>query len=173
MRTVIWIIAVFVLLALQAGILGNLHFLPAVPGLLVIFCAVAMAREAWPDTAIVVAVSGIMLDFVSGLPDGILLIALGLASGFGYVLLHWWLARDYNNWILLVAAGAVTIVNFLATLGVAKLFSLAGLGGGLDYGYLLGHELVWAVVLNLLLAFPVYLYYVGTRKIINQFARNQ
>jgi hypothetical protein len=172
MRTFLWTISIFILLVLQAGILGNLNFLPIVPALLVVLCAVSMTKETWPDTAIIVIASGIMLDFVSGLPDGILLISLGLSAGFVHVLLYWWLTKDYNNWILFVAAGTMTIANFLFALGLAKAFALIRIGGDLDYGYLLSHKLPWELLLNLLLAFPVYLYYVGTRKIINKFARN-
>jgi len=159
MKYFVFALTIFVLLVTETGILAKFHILPIVPSLLVIFCAILVPLEDRRITIFSAVTSGIFLDFASGLPDGIHLLALGIACLVNFILIYWWLAKEYNIGILFVAVAATTLVYFVSVLVLTKLFTLLGLSGNVDYGYLIVHKLFWSLVLNLALTYPVYLLY--------------
>ncbi len=159
MKYFIYLIVIFFLLIVETGILGQFQFLPVVPYLLVIFSAILVPLEEKRLAIFTIAASGVILDFISGLPDGIMLLSLGFACLTSFVLVYWWLAKEYNIGILFVSVGATTLVFIISVLIFSKLFSLMGLGSGIDYAYLIIHRFVWYLVLNLILTYPMYLFY--------------
>jgi hypothetical protein len=168
MKWLIWILAVFVLLVLNTGVFSQIYFLPILPGMLVVFGAVILTLEDQRDWLIITAISGVMMDFASGLPDGVMLLSLFCASGMVYILTNWLITREYG-WITLFATSAVmSTLFFLLVLGFAKIFDLVAFDVSIDYAYFFTRKILWYIVINLILTYPVYIYYLLIKRLISK-----
>ena len=166
MKWLIWAIAIFILMVLNAGIFSQFYFLPFLPGLLVVFIAILLMLEDKREWLVLTVISGVLMDFASGLPDGVLLSSLIAAGGAVYFLTSRLVNREYG-WVILFATSAVmSLLYFVFSLAVAKLFDLFGLETNIDYAYFFAHKILWYIVINLVLTYPVYLYYLLVKKLI-------
>lgn len=160
MRYLLWIIAIVVLLVLNNGIFGVFHFSLIPPIALLPLVAAAVVAEDRPKVWLLAVVSGILLDFVSGLPDGIMLLSIIISVGFLMLLKSMFLRKEQHFLFVYAATGLMSLVFFLLILSINQLFILLGLSASrLETTYLLGMNLVWFVVLNIIVAFPVLYYY--------------
>ncbi len=165
MKWLIWFLAVFVLLIISSGVFSQLHFLAIIPGLILIFGAVAISLEDGPELFFILLTSGILMDFVSGLPDGIMLLSLMFSAFCIYALVSWFISKEFNIGILFLSSGLMTLLFFVAVLGFGKIFDLLGFEVNLEYSYLLTHTFVWYFGLNLLLTYPIYVYYLAIKQL--------
>jgi hypothetical protein len=166
MKWLIWVVAIFILLIINGGVFSSFYFLPFLPGLVVVLNGIILALEDKTDWLALTIVSGVLLDFASGLPDGIMLLSLLGASGCVYAIIYWWLNREYNWVILFISTAVLTLLYFVFVVGLAWLFSLVGLESTADSGFLLTRKVLWYIVINIILTYPVYLYYLLIKFVI-------
>jgi hypothetical protein len=171
MKWLVWVLAIFLLLTIESGIFGQFNFLPVVPYLGVIFCAAALVLAEKVELITITAVTGLFLDLISTLSDGTMLLSLSFAVFCTYIVIYWWLTRDYHIWTLFFSVAVCTLIFFVTVLGVSKLFELFGGGQAVDYSHLIQRKALWYIVINLLLTYPVYLYYAGVKILANKVAR--
>ncbi len=165
MKYLLYFLAIFFLFILEAGVFSQFYFLPVIPPLVIVFSALLIPLDGRQLSIFSIIASGVLLDFLSSQPDGILLLSLVIACLVNYVLINWWLVRDYNIGILFISTAATILVYFVSVLILAKLFTVIGIGRDIEYGYLLTHGLVWSLLLGLVFTYPVYYYYLLLQKI--------
>ncbi|HYE22403.1 MAG TPA: hypothetical protein VD998_02315 [Verrucomicrobiae bacterium] len=158
MKWVIWILAIFLLLTVSDGIFININSLPVVPSILLILCTTALILGDHLEAWLIMIVSGIFLDFASGLPDGIMLTSILLAALFVYVVVNWFLAKEFNIPILFLSVGLMTFLFIVFSLALVKIYSFLQ-PIEIDYSYILLNKLFWYIMINLILTYPIYLYF--------------
>lgn len=169
MRIAIWIVAVFILLALQVGILVPLSIAPV--NLVLVLLVLALLLDS-PQTAVVIAsTGGVMMDLLSGAGDGLFTFSLLGVTGIMYFLFEVFLNRDLNNWIVAGSIAAATCLYALVLFGVNSVFGLFGHGAGFNFSNFITQYVVWSLLFNLLLTYPVWYYLSGVEFVINKFGK--
>lgn len=171
MRNIIWFLALTVLLFLQAGVLQPLHIAPI--GLILVVVAVSALLSDFNQGLIITLLGGILMDFVSGAPDGLLSMSLLSAFLIMHLILSEILSRDPNRFILAASVVGSTIVYFVAFIVFAKLFSFFGLTDATDTGYLLTIQLPLNLMWNLIFAYPVFLFYTLIQNLVSKLPSNE
>lgn len=144
--------AIFLLIVLESGFFGRVGFLPMAPQLVLLLLACLFTFDGRVEYSVAVAlIGGIMGDYVSGLPDGVILLAF-IASYFALI--------GFNRSFLAVKASPLvtfgintlmlTGLNFFLVCLFSYLFSLANLGSSSDFRYESIHLLPWLALINLL-----------------------
>jgi hypothetical protein len=152
MKYIIWFLSLFFLLVIQAGVLVPLH-VPAVNLILVMVVAATLLSEFEFALGLTLT-GGLLLDFVSGTPDGILTASTLIVFLLLYFIVNSIIAREPNQIILFSSVAATTIGYFL----IVELFYHTG------YKFVLTRQLPWALLFNLLLTYPVFMYYLLIQK---------
>ena len=165
MKYVILFLSLLVLQVLQAGFLDQLGLGP-VGNLLLLFITVSVILESLAFGLFLALVSGLMLDFTSGTLDGTLLTAMLLAWVVTYLFIHKTVAGEPNRLILFSAVIFSTLVFALTTAGVNRVMGYFGIDGFLDIEFLLGRKLIADLAANILLSYPVYLYFLGVKRVV-------
>lgn len=147
----------FVLLVLESGFFGRFGFLPAIPQLLTVFVACLFTfQSGYRDSLYAAIITGVFLDFVSGTPDGIMLLAGLLSYGTVVFVSKWFFAAKSSALpAFFLNVLLITVSNFAGVLGLSWLFAHLGLGEPSDARFLLVHGLPWVVLINLLVAYPL------------------
>ena len=169
MRVLIWTLAVFLLLALQSGVLLPLSIAPV--NLILILLVLALLLDS-PQTAATIAVAGgLMLDFLSGTGDGLITLSLLLTFSTMYFLFEAFLNRELNNWIVAVSiVGATWIFAFLMLLS-NWIFNWFGQGSAVDWKSFAWEHLILSLVFNLLLTYPVWKYLSFVESLLQKLTR--
>src|SRR3989344_4154415 len=92
MRNIIWFFALILLLVLQNGILVPLHIISV--NLVLIVVAIATLLSEFNQGLIITLMGGLITDFMSGLPDGVMTISFLLAFLILHFILNEILARE-------------------------------------------------------------------------------
>ncbi len=148
MKPFLWFLAILLLIIIQAGILIPLNLTAA--NLVLIFLVSAVLLSDFDQALALTLVSGLLLDFLSGLPDGVIMISLFAIFLILYFVVNTVLEREPNQIVLFTSVAAATIGFYLL------IFVLRGLR---DPAFLLLNQLPKALVLNLIFTFPVFRYY--------------
>src|SRR5438477_196997 len=111
MKNLIWFIAIFILLVLQAGVLLPLH-LSAANLILILVIIVALLSDFNFGVGLTL-VSGLLLDFISGSADGIATMSLLSVFLLVYFVVNTVLSREANRWIVFTAIFGGTISYFI------------------------------------------------------------
>jgi len=157
MRNIIWFLALFFLLFIQGGILVPLRIAPV--NMILVIVAIAVILSDFKQGLVITIIGGLLLDFVSGSPDGLISISLLSAFLILHVVMHEILSREPNRFILVSAVATGTVLYFLAFIVVDRLFSLFHLAQNPDMRYLLTVLLPLALMWNLIFAYPLLRYY--------------
>lgn len=157
MRPFIWFLSLFVLLVVQAGVLEPLHLTPV--NLILIMVVVAGFLADFNHGLGLAIAGGLILDFVSGSPDGLVTMSLMSVFLILYFVVNSVFSREMNQMVLFTAVAAATISYFIFFLLFNQMFRMLNLSTNLGLGYLLSHELPLILVFNLLLTYPVLKYY--------------
>lgn len=169
MRIAILIVAVFILLALQAGVLVPLGIVSA--NLVLILLVLALLLDS-PQTAVTIAASGgVMLDFLSGTGDGLFTLSMLGVMGVMYFLFEVFLNRDLNNWIVAGSIAAATWLFAFILFGANWLFNWFSQGAGVNVSSFVTHYLAWSLLFNLLLTYPIWYYLTGIEFVIKKLSR--
>jgi len=163
MKFILWLIAIFVLLIVQVGILKPLNIFPV--NLLLIVITIAALTFEFEFGLFLVLISGIMLDFISGLPDGLL-----IASSFAtYLILYFTfsalLVSESNLVILFSSVLAATVIFFVLYLVFHQLLFALHLTTKIDIAYLFKVSLPIEALFNLVFTYPIYKFFSWIQKI--------
>jgi hypothetical protein len=170
MRFAIWILAVFILLALQAGVLLPLHIAPA--NVILILLVLVLLLDS-PQTALTIAgAGGVMLDFLSGTGDGLFTLSFLAVTGLMYFLFEVFLNRDLNNWIVAGSVAAATWLFALILFVGNWVFNWFGLGAGLDISSFAWQYVVLSLLFNLVLTYPIWYYLSAVELVISKVDRS-
>ncbi|OGE74188.1 MAG: hypothetical protein A3I07_01445 [Candidatus Doudnabacteria bacterium RIFCSPLOWO2_02_FULL_42_9] len=157
MRNIIWFFALILLLVLQNGILVPLHIISV--NLVLIVVAIATLLSEFNQGLIITLMGGLITDFMSGLPDGVMTISFLLAFLILHFILNEILAREANRFILGVAVLGSTLVYFFSVIFVSYIFSWFNLVTQIDFMYLLSSRLPLLLLWNLIFTYPILMYY--------------
>ena len=157
MKNIIWFFALFLLLLLQAGILLPLHLAPV--NLILIIVSIAVILSDFNQGLVITIIGGLLLDFVSGSPDGLVSISLLTAYLLMRVVLNRVLSREPNRFILAASVAATTFLYFFAFLAADRLFSIINLIQSTDLLYLFTVQLPLTLMWNLIFAYPIFVFY--------------
>jgi len=171
MRNVIRFIALFLLLLIQGGILLPLHIGPI--SLILVIVAIAVILSDFNQGLVITLIGGLLLDFVSGSPDGLVSIALLAVFLIMHVVLNEILSREPNSYILAASVAASTVLYFIVFLVVDRLFGFLSLTQRPDIGYMLSVQLPLSLMWNLIFAYPIYKFYSLTQNLASQLPQHE
>src|SRR5438067_1553494 len=130
MRNLIWFIFLFLLLLVQGGILMPLHIAPLNLALVVVTMAVILSD--FGQGLVITLMAGLLLDFISGSPDGLVSISFLIMFLALHFLLKEILAKEANRYILAVSIATGTILYFIVFLAISRMFGWLHLVEKLD-----------------------------------------
>lgn len=162
MRPLIWFLSLFLLLVIQAGILVPLHLAPV--NLILVMIIVAVLLASFNLGLGLALTGGLLLDFISGTPDGLTILSLLVVFLLSYFIVNSVLSRESSQIILFTSVAAATIAYFLLYILFSKLFGIFGLTSNLSVNFLLTRQLPFTLLFNLLFTYPVLQYYLWTKK---------
>lgn len=166
MKYLLLIVAIFLLLVLQAGLVNQF----IVGGdLLLIFAVVSLILHYDRDSWFIFIVSGLLMDFTSGTIDGSMIICMLAVFAGIYVFLNKFVTREPNRLVLFSSVGFATVIFSMVLVLVNKFFVLIGIDRPLDYQYILGKKLLIDILVNAALCYPVLVYVGGLKKIQKKF----
>jgi hypothetical protein len=171
MRNIIWFLALFLLLIIQAGILVPLSILPI--NLVLVTIALAAILIDFDTGLFISLVGGTFLGFVSGAADAILLLSSVVEFLIVYFIVHEVLARDPNRLILFGSAGFGTVIYFATYLGMVSLLGILGLVHKSDLNFILSNQLPLTLMWNLVFVYPVLFYLNMVEKLIRRLSRHK
>lgn len=162
MKYIIWFISIFLLLVFQAGVLVPLHLAPVNLILVLVVTAVLLADF---NLAIGLTLAGgLMLDFISGVPDGLVTMSLLLVFLFLYFVVNYVLSREASQLVLFTSVAVGTASYYLFFLAFDQIFGIFHLNAIFSVNYLLTVELPATLLFNLIFTYPIYLYFLQTQK---------
>jgi cell shape-determining protein MreD len=171
MRNIIWFIALFLLLLVQGGILLPLRMAPV--NLILIIVAMAVVLSDFNQGLVITLVGGLLLDFVSGSPDGLVsmsLLAVFLVMRFVESEI---LSREPNRFILAVSVAASTVLYFCVFLAVDRLFGFFNLTPKPEVGFILSVQLPLTLMWNLIFAYPIFKFYSLTQNLASKLPHHE
>jgi hypothetical protein len=167
----IGLLAIALLLVIQAGIFLPLH-LERVNLLLVLLVVVLLFADF--EFALSIATTcGILLDFFSGGPDGVISFAFISIFLILYFLINSVLAREATLPILFASVAAATIGYYVLLFIYNQIFTTFGLGQVININSLFIKDLPLSLVLNLVMTYPVLKFYGWVEKINQKIGKNE
>lgn len=167
MRNFLWLIAIFFLVVVQIGILQPLGI--AAVSLMLILVIFSVILSDFNQGLFITLASGVMTDFISGLPDGLLTLSLLAVFLSLHFIQHKILAREINRIMLFASVGFGTIIYFAAFLIFGGLSYFFRLMPKPDLSFIILRNLPLALILNLVFAFPMFVYYLYLQKWLIRF----
>jgi hypothetical protein len=169
MRPIIWFLSLFILLIFQAGVLAPLHLAP-ISLILIMIVAAALLADFNSGLGLTL-IGGLLLDFSSGVPDGLVTMSLLCVFLLLYFIVNSVLAREPSQIILFSSVASATIAYFVIFLSLNQIFSLVHLTTNLGVKYVLTVELPLSLLFNLIFTYPIFQYYLWVQKLINKFIK--
>lgn len=157
MKYLIYLIAIILLVGLQIGLFSELRFFSAVPNLLLLLVIGSSLQREDVDAFFIALVSGLFLDYYTGLFIGSFTAAFVISAVVLYGVLHSLVVFDVSiKYLISITIGMTIFVHvFIWALNAFSFrfgLSVASMDAGLLRGPLLG-----AILYNCLLAYPMYL----------------
>jgi hypothetical protein len=115
--------------------------------------------------------SGIVLDILSGLPDGVFAIAFVLVFLLLYFIVHNILTKEPNMLILFSAVAAGTLVYYILMIGITEFFSFFGSRHLIDVKGVLIMDLAKNLIFNLVFTYPVLQVYLWIEKLTQKITK--
>jgi hypothetical protein len=166
MRNIIWLLALIFLLLIQAGILLPLHMFPV--GLILIVVAMATILSDFNQGLVITILGGLLLDFVSGSPDGLLSMSLVAAFLVMHLVLSEILSREPNRFILATSVVGTVVIYFVSFIIFSKIFGVFGLTENQDLRYLFAVQLPLTLMWNLIFSYPIFLFYTLIQNLVSK-----
>jgi hypothetical protein len=170
MRIFIWVLATFLLLTLQLGVLAPLHIAPV--NLILIFLILALLSDRLQSATIIALSGGLMLDFLSSARDGMITLAFLSTLAIIYFLLEVFLNRQLNNLILGVSVAGGTWIFALCLFVSNWVFNWFDGGQLINFRHFATEQIFWSLLFNLILAYPVWKYLSLVELAIAKFTKN-
>jgi hypothetical protein len=158
-------------LIIQAGALVPLHL--AAANLILIMVAVAGVLADFNLGLELALTGGLLLDFLSGVPDGIVTMSLLCVFLLLYFIVNSVLARESSRIILFTSVASASLAYFIIFLLFNQLFSLFRLTANFDIPYVLTVRLPLSLLLNLIFTYPVFQYYLLVQKLASKFTKHE
>lgn len=171
MRLLFLVVGLVFLSILQASLAINFSIGQVFANLTLVF-SVVVALFAAPNEALVVAlVSGALADYVSGLPDGVFIITFLLLFLILKFVAGVFLEKKENMLTLAAVVLGVTLIYYIFVFLSSEVF--ARFLDGMDFrvGNLFKKNLWIEAVLNLIVLYPIYLYYVLLMNLSNKYEK--
>jgi hypothetical protein len=165
-RNTIWFLALFILLLIQGGILLPMHIAPA--HLILIVVALATILSEFKQGMIITLLGGLLLDFVSGSPDGLITMSVLTVFLMLHLVLREFLSREPNRFILAATIAGGTLIYYFGFIVLSKFFGILHLAEKSDVRYLLSVQLPLAMMWNLIFAYPIFKYYLLTQSLASR-----
>jgi hypothetical protein len=157
MKPLIWFVSLFLLLIVQAGVLLPLRLAPV--NLILVMILVAVLLSDFGLGLGLTITGGLLLDFVSGAPDGLITMSLLGIFLLAYFVLNTLLSRDPNQVILFTTVAGGTAAYIIFFLLFNQFFKIFHLGTPVGVGYLFKVELPLSLLFNLIFTYPIFQYY--------------
>lgn len=151
-----WVITFILLSALavlQAG-LGQFSWALGL-NLLLFFTAATAQTQDLKQVLIIAFISGMLLDFYSGLTDGVFIVSMLLAAIAVYVLAHAFLSPYSDRLIAFLTAIVAVLVFNLSGVLVNWMFNVFNVGSQIDLNFILLQKLMLDFVSSLVLIYPM------------------
>ena len=169
-RYILWLIAIFVLIVLQSAVFIPLNFDHV--NLLLVLIVVSLLFADFDFGLIFSTICGLILDFLSGIPDGIFAFSLVSIFLILYFVVNNVLAKEPSLLILFASVAVATLLFFGLFLLYNQIFKMFGLATVINYKSLLLFDLPSALVFNLLLTFRVLKYYTWVENLNRKLSKN-
>lgn len=166
MKYIIYIIITGALIGITFGLFTSWGWNGLVPDMiLLIVIALSLVFEGF-DYLFVALIGGIWLDIVYGLPVGSFTIPMAFCGAVSSMLLRKWLFSEVK-WYHFIGAiiAATLLLKMWIWLYSNMLFAFHWYASAVS-GQQIVRNLIWAMIANVLLAYPVYV-------IVEMFARSQ
>ncbi len=157
MRNIIWFLVILFLILVQAGIFLPLHIAPV--NLILILIVVSAILSDFTQGLAITLMGGVLLDFISGTPDGLISMSLVLTYLIVGFVLNEILSREANRLIIFASVAFGNIVYFLVFVSLTWLFRFFHLTNTVDTKYLLSVQLPLALMWNTIFAYPIFIFY--------------
>jgi hypothetical protein len=153
------IISCVILLFLVQLALADLKFFYSPPNILLVYLSVLLLFLSFQEMLLPVITCGVLLDFFSGTPDGVMLASLLAGVSLAYYLGEMIFTERTNNFLNIFYVLTATIGFTLTAAILNNLARVLSYDQGVAWNNLLTFNLGAAVIFNLLFLYPVYLFY--------------
>jgi len=143
MRNLVIFFSILLLLLIQDSILQPFRIEPV--NLVLLFLVFTVLFSEFDEGLLVALVGGLLLDFVSGVTDGVIALSMVLIFLIGHFILNSLIARESNRIILVSSVATASLLFWTAQSFVLN-----------DWRLL---NLAWFTGFNLLFTYPVLKYY--------------
>jgi hypothetical protein len=165
MKWLIIFISLFVLVILQSA--GSTLIIPfSFANLLLIFSLVSVLLSETKEMIGVTIISALLLDFSSGLTDGVIALSFTLTILTVYIAVNWFFTKEYKFMRTLVLVGVSTVFFLILVLIINRSFDIFNLGHSIDLNFLFSRKIWLELALNFLFTWPVVYFYLKVNKFI-------
>ena len=112
---------------------------------------------------------GLLLDFISGSPDGLVTMSLLGVFLLSYFIVNSVLSREVNQFILFTSVAGATLSYFILFLLFNRIFGFFHLDTPLGFRYIFTVELPLMLLFNIIFTYPVFQYFILVQKWTTRF----
>lgn len=164
MKWTVLFLSLFLLLVVQASLSSFLTPF-SFANLILIFVVMVSIFGSTKELAVVTVISALMLDFSSGLTDGLLMTSFIASVFLIRIMVNWFFSKEEDVKVLLGSVFFATVSFFLVTLLINQLFGIFNQAYVLDYYFLLTRKIWLDLFLNLLFTYPIMYFYFFLQKL--------
>jgi hypothetical protein len=172
MKWIIYGVVLLLLFVFQLAI-ANLNIFPSTPNLVLIYLAVLLFYIPIKDVIWLSIGVGVLLDFFSGLPDGIMVVSVVGSMLAAYYLSQMVFTEQLSTFLILFYTILSTIVFFLAVLLSNYILTAFDLGRSVNFSNLFSLKLGADVIFNLIALYPIYWIYQVQTDIQHRFYKHE
>ena len=166
MRRLVAVAAIMALFVLQLA-LADWQLNQSAPNLLLAYLCVALLFRPLQEVLAYALLAGVLMDLFSGLPDGVLTASLAAGLSSSYYFSQIFSTEKLSNFLLVFYVLLATA--FFSAIMIVLTYALSWVGVGAPVP-ILPYKLVTDAILNLIAAFPVYLFVLQQEKIERKFS---
>jgi hypothetical protein len=164
MRNTIYIIAVFILIIFQVGVLGPLHLTET--NLPLVFVVVAAIISDFDSGLIITVTAGLFLTLLSDSTVGIVMLDFLLTFLGLYLVVNYLIAKEPNQIILFSSSASATVCYFVLYIVLASVWNFFHLSNlVVDLKYIFGQQLPENLILNFIFTYPIFRYFILIEKL--------
>ena len=158
MRWITAFLSILILFLIQDGVIfvltGGMYY----ANLVLVFLIIKIIYSDLKDVLIAAVISGLIFDFLSGLPDGALTLSVLMTSAAVYYIANNVISREPNIALSHGLTVLGTVIFFMFSWLVVQGMTLSGISPSLGINITL-RSFAAELFLNALLTYPVFLYY--------------
>ncbi|HYC79899.1 MAG TPA: hypothetical protein VEC17_02640 [Candidatus Binatia bacterium] len=172
MKWLVPIIIITLLFVLQLAI-SDMNLWLGVPNLLLCYVSVMLLYRGLNEVLLISIFAGILLDYFSGLPDGVMVLSMLAATAAAYYLGNMVSAQKLSNFLILFYILFSTMGFFLFVLIATEVLAVFGLVSRMDWDGLLTRKLGADVIFNLIFLYPIFWLYETQIIVLRKFNKNE